>query len=191
MKYYSEILNQLFDSTEELVTAEYNAKTAELVKEEYNAKTAEKLESQATQTNSIGDDVDPVDREKMKAAEVAFHKACSDYKEVKSCCEEIWANAVEAARNTLDSAKKHIEELSQEASSKKEAAEKEYFNTLKDYCAKYGAYTSTYTLNGDKDGESVRKVEVSNSVSSDLPGVTELFKKYLYGNAEDFLNWFF
>ena len=179
MKYYSEILNQLFDSTEELVTAEYNAKTAE------------DLEAQATQTNSIGDDVDPVDREKMKAAEVAFHKACSDYKEVKSCCEEIWANAVEAARNTLDSAKKHIEELSQEASSKKEAAEKEYFNTLKDYCAKYGAYTSTYTLNGDKDGESVRKVEVSNSVSSDLPGVTELFKQYLYGNAEDFLNWFF
>ena len=179
MKYYSEILNQLFDSTEELITAEYNAKTAE------------ELEAQATQTNSVHDDVDPVDREKMKAAEVAFHKACSDYKEVKSCCEEIWANAVEAARNTLDSAKKHIEELSQEASSKKEAAEKEYFNTLKDYCAKYGAYTSTYTLNGDKDGESVRKVEVSNSVSSDLPGVTELFKKYLYGNAEDFLNWFF
>ena len=179
MKYYSEILNQLFDSTEELITAEYNAKTAE------------ELEAQATQTNSVHDDVDPVDREKMKAAEVAFHKACSDYKEVKSCCEEIWANAVEAARNTLDSAKKHIEELSQEASSKKESAEKEYFNTLKDYCAKYGAYTSTYTLNGDKDGERVRKVEVSNSVSSDLPGVTELFKKYLYGNAEDFLNWFF
>ena len=179
MKYYSEILNQLFDSTEELVKAEYDAKTAE------------ELEAQATQTNSVHDDVDSVDREKMKAAEVAFHKACSDYKEVKSCCEEIWANAVEAARNTLDSAKKHIEELSQEASSKKEAAEKEYFNTLKDYCAKYGAYTSTYTLNGDKDGESVRKVEVSNSVSSDLPGVTELFKKYLYGNAEDFLNWFF
>ena len=191
MKYYSEILNQLFDSTEELVKAEYNAKTAELVKAEDNAKTAEKLEAQATQTNSIRDDVDPVDKEKMKAAEAAFHKACSDYKEVKSCCEEIWANAVEAAKNTLNSAKKHMEELSQEASSKKEAAEKEYFNTLKDYCAKYGAYTSTYTLNGDENGESVRKVEVSNSVSSDLPSVTELFKKYLYGNAEDFLNWFF
>lgn len=179
MKYYSEILNQLFDSTEELVKAEYDAKTAE------------ELEAQATQTDSVRDDVDPVDREKMKAAEVAFHKACSDYKEVKSCCEEIWANAVEAAKNTLNSAKKHMEELSQEASSKKEAAEREYFNTLKDYCAKYGAYTSTYTLNGDKDGESVRTVEVSNSVSSDLPSVTELFKKYLYGNAEDFLNWFF
>ena len=179
MKYYSEILNQLFDSTEELVTAEYNAKTAE------------ELEAQATQTNSVHDDVDSVDREKMKAAEVAFHKACSDYKEVKSCCKEIWANAVEAAKNTLNSAKKHMEELSQEASSKKEAAEKEYFNTLKDYCAKYGAYTSTYTLNGDKDGESVRTVEVSNSVSSDLPSVTELLKKYLHGNAEDFLNWFF
>lgn len=179
MKYYSEILNQLFDSTEELVTAEYNAKTAE------------DLEAQATQTNSVRDDVDPIDREKMKAAEVAFHKACSDYKEVKSCCEEIWANAVEAAKNTLNSAKTHIEELSQEASSKKEAAEKEYFNTLKDYCDKYGAYTRTYTLNGDENGESSRNVEVSNSVSSDLPSVTELFKKYLYGNAEDFLNWFF
>lgn len=179
MKYYSEILNQLFDSTEELVTAEYNAKTAEDV------------EAQATQTNSVHDDVDPVDRGKMKAAEVAFHKACSDYKEVKSCCEEIWANAVEAAKNTLNSAKKHVEELSQEASSKKEAAEKEYFNTLKDYCDKYGAYTTTYTLNGDENGESTRNVEVSNSVSSDLPSVTELFKKYLYGNAEDFLNWFF
>ena len=162
MKYYSEILNQLFDSAEELVTAEYNAKTAE------------ELEAQATQTNSVHDDVDSV-----------------DYKEVKSCCEEIWANAVEAAKNTLNSAKKHMEELSQEASSKKEAAEKEYFNTLKDYCDKYGAYTTTYTLNGDENGESVRTVEVSNSVSSDLPSVTELLKKYLHGNAEDFLNWFF
>ena len=34
MKYYSEILNQLFDSTEELVTAEYNAKTRNV---SYNA----------------------------------------------------------------------------------------------------------------------------------------------------------
>lgn len=185
MKYYSEILNQLFDSTEELVTAEYNANTSVL-----NMK-QEDLEAQATQNSSLSNKVDPSDLEKMKAAEVALHKACSDYNEVKSCCEEIWTNAVEAANNTLNSAKKHMEELSQEASSNKEEAEKDYFNTLKDYCAKYGAYTSTYTLNGDKDGESVRKVEVSNSVSSDLPGVTELFKKYLYGNAEDFLNWFF
>ena len=179
MKYYSEILNQLFDSTEELVKAEYDAKdTAELA-------------AKSAQTTAVSDTVDSVDLEKVKAAEESFHKACSDYKEVKSCCGEIWANAVEAAKNTLNSAKKHMEELSQEASSKKEAAEKEYFNTLKDYCDKYGAYTTTYTFNGDKDGERVRTVEVSNSVSSDLPSVTELLKKYLHGNAEDFLNWFF
>lgn len=181
MKYYSEILDQLFDSTEELVTAEYNAK----------AKTAEEFEAQAAQTDAVRDGVDPVDRRKMEDAEVAFHKACSDYKEVKSCCEEIWVNAVEAARNTLESAKKHVEGLFQEASSKRKATEKEYFNTLKDYCAKYGVYTSTHTLNEDENEGSAKKVKVSNSVSSDLPSVTELLKDYLHGNVEDFLNWFF
>lgn len=181
MKYYSEILDQLFDSTEELVTAEFNA----------TSKAEEELEAKAAQTSNSRDSVETVDKENVKAAEVAFHKACSDYKEVKSCCEEIWSNAVEAARNTLKSAKKHMEELSQEASSKKKATEKEYFNALKDYCAKYGAYTSTYTLNEDDTGESVRKVEVSNSVPSDLPSIAELLKKYLHGNAEDFLKWFF
>ena len=181
MKYYSEILDQLFDSNEELVTAEFNA----------TSKAEEELEAKAAQTSTSRDSVDSVDKEKVKAAEAAFHKACSDYQEVKSCCEEIWSNAVEAARNTLNSAKKHIEELSQEASSKKKAAEKEYFNALKEYCAKYGAYTSTYTLNEGDNGESVRTVEVSNSVSSDLPSVAELLRKYLRGNAEDFLNLFF
>ena len=50
---------------------------------------------------------------------------------------------------------------------------------------------TSYELVVDENGESVRKVEVSNSVSSGLPSFTELLKKYLHGNAEDFLDWFF
>lgn len=119
MKYYSENLNILFDSQEELEKAEKEA--------------TERKEKEAAEKAQVS-------KEK---------KACSDIVKAADAkvedAREKFLAARKEAREILDEADKKAREVIRAASKELSAAQEERYDALKNFNDKYGPYTMSFT----------------------------------------------
>lgn len=122
MKFYSEIVNKMFDSTEELEKAEQAEK--------------EKKEKEAAEKAVVS-------KEKKACAEIV--KAADA--EVDEARDKLSA-ARKEAQEIIQKANKEATEILREASKELSAAQEKRYTALKEFNAKYGPYTMSYT--GDK-----------------------------------------
>lgn len=126
MKFYSEILNKLFDSEEEVKTAEDSYR-----KEQEEKEAKKKAEALA------------VSKEKKELAlaideaESNLNKAYDEYEEAKAEVKKI-----------LDESNKQMLEIITPAKKKIEEAQKAKFKAIADFNSKFGVYTTQYS--GDR-----------------------------------------
>ena len=119
MKYYSEVVNKLFDSQEELESAEKAAK-------EQKEKEAVEKALVSKEKKACADIV--------KATESSVDDAREKYNAAKKEAQEIISKAYAEARSILSEASKELS-----------AAQEKRYEALKSFNAKYGPYTMSYT----------------------------------------------
>jgi hypothetical protein len=127
MKFYSEKLNQLFDSEDALVAAEKSASSKK--------KSTSKKES--TQTDKINPVEAPSKKQlacEVEAADEKVREAYANYDTAQKQAEELSKTYLTELCAILDPAKKAIE-----------AAEKERYFAIKRFNDSFGAYQVTYT----------------------------------------------
>lgn len=119
MKYFSENLNKLFDSQEELESAEKSAN--------------EQREKEAAEKALVSKEKKAC-AEVVKAADANVDEAREKFQAARKEAQEILNKAYEEARGIVREASKELSE----------AQEKRY-EALKDFNKKYGPYTMSYT----------------------------------------------
>lgn len=125
MKYYSEKLNQLFDSQEELELAE--GKKAATKKVSVNEKVAKKTAAETAPTKKQL-------ASEIELAEDALREAYSNYDAAKVKAEEVCKKFLEEINSILDPAKKAVKD-----------AEKNRYEAIRKFNDSYGTYQVTYT----------------------------------------------
>lgn len=123
MKYYSEVLDDKFNSEEELLKAE----------EEYKALQQSKKEK-ADKERAL------VSKEKKASAELI--KKAED--EV-SVAQERFNEAKKEAQEILDKARKEAEDIIRSSSKELSAAQEKRYKALREFNEKFGPYTVSYT----------------------------------------------
>lgn len=126
MRFYSELLNKLFDTEKECKEAEekYNKE-----KEEKEAERKSKAALVSKEKKELSDAVE--------AAEAKLTKAYEEYDLVKEEVKKILEESNQRALDLLNPAKEAIRE-----------AQKERYTAISEFNKKYGIYTAQYT--GDK-----------------------------------------
>lgn len=130
MKYYSEKLDRLFDSEEELKVAENPPKkTKKTSSEDSNKPTAE--ENVPTKKQLAAE---------VEAADVAVKEAYANYESAKVKVEELSKKYLDEINAILDPAKKSVKD-----------AEQRRYDAIKNFNNSFGAYQVTY--NGARAAE--------------------------------------
>ena len=119
MKFYSETLNKLFESEEDLKTAEKAAK--------------EKKEKEAAKKAIVSKEK-KASAEAIKAAELELDKAQEKFRAARKEAQEIIEKANDEANVILREASKEVS-----------AAQEKRYEVVKAFNEKYGPYTTSYT----------------------------------------------
>lgn len=123
MKYYSEVLDDKFDTEEELLKAEEEYKTLQQSKKE-----------KADKERAL------VSKEKKASADII--KKAED--EV-SVAQEKFNAAKKEAQEILDEARKQAEDIIRSSSKELSVAQEKRYRALRDFNEKFGPYTVSYT----------------------------------------------
>ena len=119
MKYYSEILKKLFDTEDELKTAEHE----KFIKEEKLKEEKHKKE---------------LEKEELRGAIEESRNALSE-------CKERYEKAREEAARILEESNEKVEKVLNDAEIPLKNARKVFQDAVTDYTKKYGPYKVTYT----------------------------------------------
>lgn len=129
MKYYSETLNKMFDSQEELEQAEGK-------KQMEQAEAAKKLKAKQLEISKdkkeLSQAIDKADEE--------LTKAYSDYEEALTSAKELIEAATIQARDLIKPTKQAVQK-----------AQKDKYKAISEFNSKYGVYTKYYTGEKVKD----------------------------------------
>ena len=152
MKYFSEKLNQLFDSEEALKSAELSSSRKRAVRRGISAAgSAEEL------NNSHSEDEKIQTRKELAAnvetAETAVADAYAEYELAKQKVQEISKKYLEDVNSILDPAKEKVK-----------LAEQARYDAIKKFNESYGAYQVTYT--GDKAAQELIKALTDMDMNS-------------------------
>lgn len=129
MKFYSEKLNQVFDTPEQLEEAEKNVKSVSkkrAVKEQVSQASEEVVDTQTPTKKQLAADVEAAD-DKLK-------EAYANYEAARARVEEISKKYLEETKEILDPAAKAVKD-----------AEKARYAAIRKFNDSFGAYQVTYT----------------------------------------------